>query len=220
MFAGTSGLRTTAADDSGLQGEEKFHISDDEEPVLAGANFHISDDEDTLTSTNNHVSKCDHVDESASVHNVDMKKCDESSQLSGDKNLQNKGVVVQGDDIKDADEDDGPLEEKICKNEEEFFRDGNFVVPPAQSQQIVPETTKDGEENASAQKRKRKRKLGSKVCSEDLVQPQKRRATTVFDHPIRPPTLLERLLLDEIKRERNLILQCVRYVCNNRFLQD
>jgi len=43
---------------------------------------------------------------------------------------------------------------------------------------------------------------------------------TVFDQRLRPPTLLEKLLLNEIKKERNKILQCVRFVCKNNFFQD
>jgi len=43
---------------------------------------------------------------------------------------------------------------------------------------------------------------------------------TVFEQRMRPPTLLEKLLLNEIKKERNKILQCVRFVCKNNFFQD
>ena len=42
----------------------------------------------------------------------------------------------------------------------------------------------------------------------------------VFKRRLRHPTLLERLLLSEIKNERNSILQCVRYVCKNNFFRD
>ena len=42
----------------------------------------------------------------------------------------------------------------------------------------------------------------------------------VFKKRLRHPTLLERLLLSEIKSERNTILQCVRYVCKNKFFQS
>ena len=42
----------------------------------------------------------------------------------------------------------------------------------------------------------------------------------VFKKRLRHPTLLERLLLSEIKNERNTILQCVRYVCKNNFFLD
>ena len=34
---------------------------------------------------------------------------------------------------------------------------------------------------------------------------------------MRPPTLLEKLLKDEIISERNKILQCVRFVCRSNF---
>ena len=43
---------------------------------------------------------------------------------------------------------------------------------------------------------------------------------TVFRKRLRQPTLLEKLLLSEIKKERNTILQCVRYVCKNNFFQE
>ena len=42
----------------------------------------------------------------------------------------------------------------------------------------------------------------------------------VFRKRLRQPTLLEKLLLSEIKKERNTILQCVRYVCKNNFFQQ
>ena len=49
---------------------------------------------------------------------------------------------------------------------------------------------------------------------------QKPNVPVVFRKRLRPPTLLERLLLSEIKTERNTILQCVRYVCKNNFFQE
>ena len=42
----------------------------------------------------------------------------------------------------------------------------------------------------------------------------------VFRKRLRQPTLLEKLLLSEIKKERNTILQCIRYVCKNNFFQQ
>lgn len=50
--------------------------------------------------------------------------------------------------------------------------------------------------------------------------PAKVSRPTVFEQRMRPPTLLEKLLLNEIKNERNKILQCVRFVCKNNFFQD
>lgn len=40
---------------------------------------------------------------------------------------------------------------------------------------------------------------------------------STLDRRMRPQTLLERLLRDEIVSERNKILQCVRFVCKNKF---
>ena len=48
----------------------------------------------------------------------------------------------------------------------------------------------------------------------------KQEVPVVFKKRLRHPTLLEKLLLSEIKNERNTILQCVRYVCKNNFFQD
>jgi len=52
------------------------------------------------------------------------------------------------------------------------------------------------------------------------VNPPKVVRPNVFDQRMRPPTLLEKLLLNEIKKERNKILQCVRFVCKNNFFQE
>ena len=41
----------------------------------------------------------------------------------------------------------------------------------------------------------------------------------VLEQRIRPPSLLERLLLQEIRRERNTVLQCVRHVVRSNFFQ-
>ena len=50
--------------------------------------------------------------------------------------------------------------------------------------------------------------------------PETEKLPAVFRKRLRQPTLLERLLLSEIKKERNTILQCVRYVCKNNFFQQ
>ena len=47
-----------------------------------------------------------------------------------------------------------------------------------------------------------------------------KKTTSVFAKRIAPPTLLERLLSDQILHERNVILQCVRFVCKNQYLQQ
>jgi len=47
--------------------------------------------------------------------------------------------------------------------------------------------------------------------------PVPRKSTSTLDRRMRPQTLLERLLKDEIVSERNKILQCVRFVCRNNF---
>merc|ERR1712098_598140 len=58
------------------------------------------------------------------------------------------------------------------------------------------------------------------VVEEQVPESSKKEVPIVFKKRLRPPTLLERLLLSEIKNERNTILQCVRYVCKNNFFQQ
>jgi len=58
------------------------------------------------------------------------------------------------------------------------------------------------------------------IVEDPLPESSKQEVPIVFKRRLRPPTLLERLLLSEIKNERNTILQCVRYVCKNDFFQN
>lgn len=118
--------------------------------------------------------------------------------------------------------DEAPEELKIVKSyDNEIIED----VPKAA----------DSEEKTS-KTRKRKRKAGPKESAKDEAKEEeaskeeafaaytepkaKVSRPGVFEQRIRPPTLLERLLLQEIKKERNTILQCVRYVCKNKFFDD
>merc|ERR1712240_556136 len=110
------------------------------------------------------------------------------------------------------------------------------------------------EKSKSSRKRKRKLKKDGEVkeAEEDVehtekttnigrsvsekVEPRTKFARqSVLEQRLRPPTLLEKLLLQveinsyillilnlpfqEIKKERNTILQCVRYVCKNNFFE-
>ncbi len=70
------------------------------------------------------------------------------------------------------------------------------------------------------QTRKRKHKGDSnKEPGSSQTKDNKKKVKSVLAQRIAPPTLLEKLLSDEILHERNVILQCVRYVCKNNFLQ-
>jgi hypothetical protein len=124
------------------------------------------------------------------------------------------------DEVSDDGSDDGPpVEVKISKTESV----SNFtpVVTEQRTDSNVSATATatqvaGGSDNLSKgchRKRKHKAPADSKL---PVTRPKVARPD-VFQRPIRPPTLLEKLLLDEIKRERNLILQCVRYVCDENF---
>ena len=47
----------------------------------------------------------------------------------------------------------------------------------------------------------------------------KRKSFKILRKSIHPPTLLEKLLVTNIEKERDELLQCIRYVCDNDFLQ-
>ena len=108
----------------------------------------------------------------------------------------------------DEDSDEGPpVEEKILKSPAKIGEPS-----PGDSDQ-KPATVSDRDSGGRHRKRKHQQQAGR---TPPAVRPKVVRPD-VFQRPIRPPTLLEKLLLDEIKRERNLVLQCVRYVCDKNF---
>merc|ERR1712098_260621 len=118
--------------------------------------------------------------------------------------------------------DEGPEELGIVR------ADGNEHID------INTDDTKSATIESSKKSRKRKKKSNTKLQSDskdvtggeaiisDCVTkpPAKIQKPTVFEQRIRPPTLLEKLLLNEIKKERNKILQCVRFVVKSNFFDS
>ena len=161
-------------------------------------NFHISDDEDM-------------IENSREIPPDIREILDKPVPTKPDKR-----ETIE-DRLTDESDDDGPpLEEKICKYADDIHPETALAETtqrdkPENPQTDISSSNISGISEYSARKRKRKHK-------EEKV-PERKRPTDVFSRPIRPPTLLEKLLLDEIKRERNTILQCVRFVCSNDFLQ-
>ncbi|KAF5303011.1 hypothetical protein FQR65_LT08340 [Abscondita terminalis] len=104
----------------------------------------------------------------------------------------------------ESDEDEGPTEEKISRTCEVAVGD-----------EPRPECVTRGDLKT---KRKRKR-----VCRKKTSN-AKTENEAAYNAPIpiyrkRKVTLLERLLANEIVHERNLLLQCVRYVVSNNFFE-
>ena len=173
---------------------------EEEEEEEEQVNFHISDDEEDEYRPNPRSAPGDY---SVRVTDPGMSQSENNNDNA-------------------SDDDSPPTEEKIIKYPDEFNPNTNISesIPKIEHQDKVSGISlRDSSSNPetavsehSSRKRKRKQK-------EEKAPEQKRPPTSVFSRPIRPPTLLEKLLLDEIKRERNLILQCVRFVCNNNFLQ-
>ena len=59
------------------------------------------------------------------------------------------------------------------------------------------------------------------ICdtSSMIDKTSKRKSFKILRKSIHPPTLLEKLLITNIEKERDELLQCIRYVCDNDFLQ-
>ncbi|KAK9511083.1 hypothetical protein O3M35_005716 [Rhynocoris fuscipes] len=99
--------------------------------------------------------------------------------------------------------------------------DEDDEAPDEQSSKVAvdqPNFYVEDTENAD----KKKTKLMK--CNENLEKnirklPQKK---VIRTHPkkFKKPTLLEMLLANEIKQERNYILQCVRFIVNNNYFND
>jgi hypothetical protein len=125
-------------------------------------------------------------------------------------------AIEASGDVKGDSSDEAPEEIKTVKSRE------NDDTPEDHS--IAAASTS---EDKSRKYKKRKRKvINTEADVEDVkeaktarVEAAKARVTrpSVLQQRIRPPTLLERLLLADIRQERNTVLQCVRFVCKNNF---
>ena len=196
LFSGTSGLRDRVPNK-----ENKLEEEDEEEEDKEKLNFHISDDEDMI--------------ENSQELPPDIQEIFDKPVPTKPDNIPSQRETVETRLTDDSDDDGPPLEEKICKYADDIHPETALVEatqsekPENPPRELISNIS--GISEYSSRKRKRKHK-------EEKV-PERKRPTDVFSRPIRPPTLLEKLLLDEIKRERNTILQCVRFVCSNDFLQ-
>ena len=187
------------------------------------------------------VENADSVREDINVHD-DGKASAHEDQHSEDNNSDVEETVG---DIEEDSSDEAPEEIKIVKSYEN--------EDPGDEKSSLKSSVCN-EKSKSSRKRKRKPKKDGEVkeAEEDVehtekttnigrsvsekVEPRTKFARqSVLEQRLRPPTLLEKLLLQveinsyillilnlpfqEIKKERNTILQCVRYVCKNNFFE-
>jgi hypothetical protein len=124
-------------------------------------------------------------------------------------------LLCDYDENGDDSDDEPPEEVKIVK-----CMDDTVASSPSVSQHHDLQPDKQTEVKIG-RSRHRKRKPNNQADKKEHTggptMPVKVARPDVLNRPIRPPTLLEKLLLDEIKRERNVVLQCVRYVCDQNF---
>ena len=111
---------------------------------------------------------------------------------------------------------DPPLVKKPRKKKKKTLpASSNPPIPGEEDQEPVDEIESLVEEAPETPEDK-----VEEIPTESPSAAQTAQCPAVFRKRLRPPTLLEKLLLSEIKKERNTILQCVRYVCKNNFFQQ
>merc|ERR1712096_449316 len=145
-----------------------------------------------------------------------------------------ENVVEEADDLAESKSSRKPRKRK--KKAVEDIKAGNPVLEPSQITEVEHSLFDDanppipGEDNPEAASAFVKpvnypsvshtfKPSNSSIQKHPSSLPAKSNRPPVFDQRMRPPTLLEKLLLNEIKKERNKILQCVRFVCKNNFFQ-
>lgn len=133
---------------------------------------------------------------------------DDKPSTSTIVNPSNGLSLLMGTYCSDSD-NEAPAEEKIIYNEEKLL--------PIEEKKIF--TT---EENEKVDIKKAKVPLHSRDKNQIKTKPNmlKRKKPINLLRKRRKPTLLEELLKDEIRHERNVLLQCVRYVVNKNFFLD
>jgi cell division septation protein DedD len=215
---------------AGIKEEVQEDQKDEEDMMgLLSEGIHISDDEDDLVSAR--IGGDDFIPDKEehlpSQSLVEVKPEENKSDLKNAKpdasRLYLGGLLgVYADDEvdngSDTDDEDGPpVEVKTIKSVDSSFLPPPIAPPPVEIKSESVPTVQCSEPGKS---RHRKRKpAAAKDAAEKSSQlpPPKVERPDVLCQPMRPPTLLEKLLLDEINRERNVVLQCVRYVCDKNF---
>lgn len=126
-----------------------------------------------------------------------------SSDESGDEVPKIKFQDVLNETNVAGGDDDVPVEVKIARE-------------PIQSAE-----TSDQKVDVPKNRRKRKRGKQNKVDGQNKHKINRETKTSFIDQPFkrRRITLLERLLDSEIRHERNVLLQCVRFVVENDYFK-
>ena len=107
--------------------------------------------------------------------------------------------------------DDGPAE---LPGTESLETQNNSPNKPNNEEISQSDVVNNITENDST---KRKRKINKELSPNDSKE--KRRKMPVYQ-PKRKPTLLQKLLDNEIRHERNTILQCIRHIVKKNFYLD
>merc|ERR1719357_2086563 len=180
------------------------------------------------------VNVCDAVENAESVREDINVHDDGKASAHEDQHSENNNSDVEETvgDIEGDSSDDAPEEIKFVKSyENEDPGDKgtsskssvcNEKSKPSRKRKRKPKQdgeVKEAEEDVEDVEHTEKTSNVGKSVSEKVEPRTKFARQSVLEQRIRPPTLLEKLLLQEIKKERNTILQCVRYVCKNNFFE-
>jgi len=120
-------------------------------------------------------------------------------------------AYASSDEEDEADESKGPLR----TNEDKTKPDDGVVAKVDDAAHPASSTPKK-----NRKRKKRKSNDGKPEVVERLLTDGQVKYQLTKKRQRREPTLLERLLAPEIRRERNYILQCVRYIVRKNFFDD
>ncbi|XP_072034079.1 FMR1-interacting protein NUFIP1-like [Amphiura filiformis] len=121
----------------------------------------------------------------------------------------------------DSSEDDKSDDEDVNdaeKEEDKNVQEPSKVIMPAEQQQqpvrpVGRQADRQGRQNSRQRQEGKKRRGNAR-------QQRGKNTGNRYDTRQRKPTLLEMLLAPDIRHERNVLLQCVRYVVSQNFFQE
>ena len=166
------------------------------------------------------------------LKNVRLHENNPSFNLENTAYSQNSGMLNKSRDYESDDEppDESPILRKssieaACS----VVNKGNSIIPEEKLEKecaamCPPGTDADPVDDIFANNSKKQENAiepqkSNCDASSVIDKTSKRKSFKILRKSIHPPTLLEKLLITNIEKERDELLQCIRYVCDNDFLQ-
>ncbi|XP_055946581.1 FMR1-interacting protein NUFIP1-like isoform X1 [Argiope bruennichi] len=200
--------------------EEKVFNSDDEDPVEIPVDksspvvdvFSAKEDSDDEPPCEIPSGKCIETvlleTKESDVHEINDDSDDEPpSELPSRKCIETELLESKESnthEINDDSEGDSPIEMPVAKVPLNEISNSDDLISKDKP------SGKHSRDNAARSNRKFDRNQNKYSNRQNVVD----------QTPVRKSTLLEKLLADDIRHERNIIMQCVRYIVKNNFFDD